>query len=161
MNLIAIVDQKWGIAKGGSQICTIPEDLRRFKELTTGSVVIMGRKTYEAIGHALPGRRNIVLSRDTTFFPSDAEVYGDIDYMMYVLAETSYDTEKFVIGGEAIYHQLLSYCDRAYITRTPKDLGADQFFPDLDRDRDWRLKKSEGLIKRDGILYQFRTYERR
>lgn len=160
MNLIAIVDRNWGIAKSGKQICTIPDDMRRFRELTDGEIVIMGIETYEVFGHALPGRRNIVLSSNICFSPTDAEVYGEIDYMLYVLELTAYDKKQFVIGGESIYRQLLHCCDRAYITYVNSDLGADQFCPNLDKESGWTIKGAESQNEYNGIQYQFRIYER-
>lgn len=160
MNLIAIVDQNWGIARNGEKIITIPGDLEHFKRLTMGGTVIMGRKTYEVIGHALQGRRNIVLSKDSTFFPPDAEVYGSIDYMMDVLEQTAYDTEWFVIGGESIYRQLIPYCDRAYITFVFSDFAAGQFIPNFENYPDWECVDVCGCNFHNGNIYVLREYRR-
>lgn len=153
MNLIAIVDRNWGIAREGKQICTIPEDLRRFRELTMGGTVIMGRKTYEAIGSALPGRRNIVISKTLSS--------GDrFEVTPVILDFWPFAGNLWAIGGESIYRQLLPYCDRAYITYVDADLGADQFCPDLDASSDWVLESSSGTMTCDGLPYQFREYRR-
>lgn len=151
MNLIALVDINWGIARDGRQICTIPADLRRFRDLTMGGTVLMGRKTYQAIGHALPGRRNIVFSRGV--WVQDAEVYSDIDDFMKDCGK-----DQFVVGGESIYRQLLPYCDRAYITLVYADLGADQFIDDLFESNQWKLVNISGIMHYDEMAYQFLEY---
>lgn len=153
MNLIAIVDRNWGIAKDGKQICTIPEDLRRFRELTMGGTVIMGRKTYEAIGKPLGGRWNIVLSRR-------APAAEGITVAWSISRVRGIAGDAFVIGGESIYRQLLPYCDRAYITYVDANLGADQFCPDLDTSPDWALESSGETMTCGSLPYQFREYRR-
>lgn len=160
MNMIAIVDAKWGIARKGKQIITIPEDTQRFRNLTMDGVVIMGRKTYEVIGHALPDRRNIVLSRDRSFSPPDAEVYNDIDYLMLVLQDTTLDTEQWLIGGEAICRELLPFCDQAFITYVYQNLGADKFITNLDNDKNWDVVKWTSGGFHNGIQYDFTEYRR-
>lgn len=151
MNLIALVDINWGIARDGRQIYTIPADLRRFRDLTMGGTVLMGRKTYQAIGHALPGRRNIVFSRGVWL--QDAEVYSDIDDFMKDCGK-----DQFVVGGESIYRQLLPYCDRAYITFVYEDLGADQFIDNLSESNQWELVNISGIMHYDEMAYQFLEY---
>ncbi len=108
----------------------LPADLKRFRELTTGNTVVMGRKTYESIvarlGHTLPDRRNIVLTRDETAAYDGAEILHDID------AVKQLDGDVFVIGGAEIYNQLLPLADRLYITDVKADIDGDTFFPTLD-----------------------------
>lgn len=153
MNLIAIIDRNWGIAKDGKQICAIPADMRHFRELTMGGTVVMGRKTFEAIGKPLEGRWNIMLSRRVPIAEGITVVW-DISRVREIAGDA------FIIGGESIYRQLLPYCDRAYITAMGADLNADQFCPDLDEDDEWEIS-GFGKIEYYGDLpYQFREYRR-
>lgn len=154
MKLIALVDRNWGIAKDGKQICTIPADLKRFRELTMGGTVIMGRKTFEVIGSALPGRRNIVISK--TLFSGDR-----VEVTPVFLDLWPFTGNLWVIGGESVYRQLLPYCDHAYITAIDADLNADQFCPNLEADDNWVLLCQEELMEYSGLRYQFIEYRRK
>lgn len=154
MNLIAIVDVNWGIARDGAQICTIPDDLKRFRELTMGGTVVMGRKTYEAIGRALPGRKNIVISK-TLKSGESCTVYPAL---LVLLDLWPFFGDLWVIGGESIYRQLLPYCDRAYITLVYADFLADQFIEDLSQSGRWELTGTSKIMNHDGMVYQFLEY---
>lgn len=157
MQLIAMVDLEWGIGKDGKQPVFIKEDLARFKALTIGGTVIMGRKTLEAMpgGRPLPDRRNIVLTHDTEFKADGAEVVHSIEELLAVAPKDS-----FVIGGESIYRQLLPFCDSAYITVVGGVFGADRFCPNLVTDREWRIK-DVGDVRGDYIAFYWVEYERR
>lgn len=157
MNFIAIVDKKWGIAKDGKQIITIPDDMRHFQELTIGGTIIMGRKTYETIGYALPGRINVVFSKDYKFNPYDAIVCSNVQHAINILGESN---NLWVIGGQSIYQQLLPYCDKAYITYVFKDFDADQFICNLDVSPEWNLTYSGPNKKFNLIRYHFCEYRR-
>lgn len=154
MTLIAICDKNLGIAKGGKQICTIPEDLEMFRRTTMGGTVIMGRRTFEAIGHPLLGRRNIVLSRDPEFCPDGVEIVRDAAALPVTQGERAY-----VIGGESVYKQLLPRCNTALITWVDADLGAGQFMPTLGDE--WVICSYSPVRKYKELIYQFRTYGRR
>lgn len=159
MYAIAAADLNWAIGKGGDQLCYIPADLRRFKALTAGHAVILGRKTLSTFpgGRPLPGRRNLVLSRDPAFSPQGAEVFRSLDGLMAAAPE-----DAFVIGGGQIYRQLLPRCSTVYLTRLEKVWeGADAFFPDLDADPAWRLDRSEGPFVHEGLSFRYDTYCRR
>ena len=115
-------------------------DLRYFKRTTMGHPVVMGRRTYQAIGGALPGRANIVVSRDKKFTAADADVVGDLAAALTkakALAEIGGRGEVFVIGGADIFAQALDQADRIYMTEVEGDSPGDAFFPDFDRRR-WR-----------------------
>lgn len=118
----------------------IKGDLRFFKRTTLGHPVVMGRKTYEAIGGALPGRANIVVTRNEKFTAPDADVVHDLRAALAkaeALAEIDGTDEVFVIGGADIYAQALDKADRIYLTEVEGDFPGDAFFPALDR-RQWR-----------------------
>ena len=106
MNMIAAVDQNWAIGKDGDQLVYIPEDLKRFKALTTGHPVILGRKTLATFpgGRPLKGRRNLILSQSAGFAPEGAEVFRDLSALLAAAPEDS-----FVIGGASVYAALLGY----------------------------------------------------
>lgn len=159
MNLIAAVDEGWAIGKNGDQLCYLTEDLKRFKALTTGHAVIMGRKTLATFpgGKPLKGRENLILSRDPDFRPEGAAVYPDVESL---LAHAPADA--FVVGGGSVYKALLPYCDTAYLTKIAHRFeGADTFFPDLDANPDWEAVEVSAPIEQDGLQYRYVTYRRK
>lgn len=107
----------------------ISEDLRRFKSITMGCPIIMGRKSYESIGRPLPGRQNIVLSRDENLKIEGCEVVGTIDEAIGLCQK---DKEIFIIGGGQVYAQAMDFADRLYITYVEKEYQGDTFFPEID-----------------------------
>lgn len=157
MKLIVAVDENWAIGRDGDQLAYISEDLKRFKALTTGHPVILGRKTLATFpgGRPLKGRRNLILSRDPAFHPEGAEVYGDIDALLSAATEDS-----FVIGGGSVYRALLSACDTAYVTKIHRGFPADTWFPDLDQRADWELAAEEGPYASGELTFSYLTYRR-
>lgn len=157
MNAIVAVDENWGIGKDGDQLCYISADLKRFKALTTGHPVILGRKTLATFpgGRPLKGRRNLVLSRDRELQIEGAEVYHDVESLLAQAPEDS-----FVIGGESVYRSLLERCDRVYVTKIMSTFPADTWFPNLDRDPAWRVAAEEEPLEEKGLSFQYVTYER-
>lgn len=134
MQLIVAADMEWGIGKDGNQPFFIKEDLARFKRMTTGGTIIMGRKTLEALpgGRPLPDRRNIVLTHDTGYKVAGAEVVHSVEELL----ETA-PRDAWVVGGESVYRALLPFCDRAYCTMVRGVYGADRFFPDIHKNPEW------------------------
>ena len=114
-------------------------DLKRFKQITMGSPILMGRKTFEAIGKPLPGRSNIVISRDPAYRQPDCLVFGDIDSALQHCAGSA---EVFVIGGATLYQALLPRADYLYLTEINKDFAGDTFFPEIDS-QCWRETERE------------------
>lgn len=157
MRAIVAVDENWAIGKGGDQLCYLSADLKRFRELTTGYPVILGRKTLSTFpgGRPLKGRRNLVLSRNRDLSIEGAEVYNDLETLLAQAPEDS-----FVIGGESVYRSLLSYCDAVYVTKISHSFPADTWFPDLDRDPDWRVAQEEEPLEEKGLSFRYMTYER-
>ena len=158
MNVIVCADRDWGIGREGDLLVRISADLRRFKALTLGHPVILGRKTQATFpgGRPLPGRRNLVLSRDPDFHPQGVEVFRDVESLAAAAPEDS-----FVIGGGEVYRQLLPWCGTAYVTRLAEAYPADAWFPDLDRDPAWQLQETEGPLTYEGGLFRYDTYHRR
>lgn len=120
------------IGRDNTLIWHIPQDLKHFKKTTMGKPVIMGRKSYESIGKPLPGRRNIVISRNTGAVINENGPYffSSIEAAIEDAGKTETD-EIFVIGGGEIYRQSLPLADRIYLTRVEKDYEGDAYFPDL------------------------------
>ncbi|MDO5399091.1 MAG: dihydrofolate reductase [bacterium] len=159
MKLIAAADKFNGIGKkDGSLLFRIPEDMRRFKSLTTGNTVIVGRKTLESFpgGVPLPDRRCIVLSRKENHPDNGAEYCAGIEELRELLP--GIDGEIFVIGGGEIYRCLMPLCDTAYITRIDADGGGEIFLPPMGEL--WRLTEKSEKREYEGISYWFETYER-
>ena len=129
MTLILSADCDWAIGKDGNLLAHIPEDMKFFKETTTGSTVVMGRKTWDSFPKKpLPDRKNCVISR-TVKQLDGAEVFGSVeDFLKY--AEKA-EGKIYVIGGAEIYKQLLPYCDEALITRIYECFHGDVFFEDI------------------------------
>ena len=159
MNAIAAVSLDWGIGKDNDLLFHIGEDMKRFRALTTGGTVIMGRKTLDSMpgGKPLPRRRNIVLTRQEDFAREGVEVARSQEEVLRLTAGE--DPEKvWVIGGGEIYRQLLPYCRVWWVTRVyarPEGAG---FFSGLDTLPQWQVLRS-GAIVSDGTWdYQFIEY---
>jgi dihydrofolate reductase len=150
--IIAAVARNRGIGKGGKLPWHISDDLKRFKGLTTGNAVLMGRKTFASIGRPLPNRRNVVLSR--TPVPG-VETYPSLATALEALEDEEW---VFVIGGGDVYRQLLDRADRLYLTMVDGDVDADTYFPEYEHllGSVFALVASE---QREG--YRFEEYERR
>ena len=159
MKLIAAVDSRGAIGRSdGSLLFHIPEDMARFKELTMGTTVIMGRKTLESLpgGKPLAGRRNIVLTRNGDYSCEGAEICRSAAELRELCE--GIPGEKFVIGGGEIYRLLMPLCDKAYITRIDADGGGDVFMPPFGEM--WQLEKRSEVYEHNGISYRFEEYKR-
>ena len=154
MTAIVAVCENGGIGKDGALLFHIREDLRRFRQLTLGKTVVIGRKTLESLpgGRGLPDRRNLVLTRDRNFSAAGAEVIHDP-------AEAPEDA--VVIGGESVYRQLLPQCDTVYVTKIFASPQADAFFPDLSRDSGWTEAERSEMYTSGGVRFPYVTYRRR
>ena len=157
MQAIVAVSQSWGIGKGEDLLFRLPSDLRRFKAMTTGHTVIMGRKTLDSLpgGKGLPHRRNLVLSRQSDFAPDRAEVIHSVEDIL----KTAED-DAFVIGGQQVYEQLLPYCTRVHVTKVLSDPEADAFFPDLDKLPGWKVASAGEMLTENGLSFQYVEYIR-
>ena len=158
MKVIVAVDQKWAIGRDGEQLLYLSEDLRRFKAMTLGHPVILGRKTLATFpgGRPLKGRRNLILSRDPGFAPKEAEVFRDLDSLLAAAPE-----DAFVVGGASVYAALLDKCDTAYVTKISGRFPvADCFFPDLDALSEWRVVEEGPELEEEGVRFRYVTYQR-
>jgi dihydrofolate reductase len=157
---IVAVDMNWGIGYKGSLLVRIPEDMKFFKEMTLGKVVIMGRETFESLPgrEPLKDRKNIILSRKEGYGDGRTTICHSVEEIFDKLKE--YRSEDiFVIGGESVYKQLLPFCSEAYITKIEHKYIADKFFTDLDNDEAWELVSTSDLHTHKGINYRFTKYE--
>ena len=127
------------IGRDGHLPWHLPDDLRRFKAITLGYTLVMGRLTYESIGRPLPSRRNIVLSRDPHYRVDGAEVAGSLDDALTAVPD---DEAVFVIGGAAVFAEALPIADRIYLTRVHATITGDVLFPPLDTRR-WHVVSEE------------------
>lgn len=130
VSLIAAVARNGAIGKDNALLWRLPEDLKFFKRTTLGCPVIMGRKTWDSIGRPLPGRRNIVVTRNTAWQAEGAEVFHDLTS---ALAATADVPKVFVIGGGELYAQALPLVDELVLTEVDADFEGDTFFPPWDR----------------------------
>ncbi|MDO4941376.1 MAG: dihydrofolate reductase [Lachnospiraceae bacterium] len=162
MRLIVNADKNWGIGKGNELLVHIPSDMKFFREMTTGHVVVMGRKTLESFPNKmpLPKRTNIVLTKNKDYNAHGAVVVGNQDELLSELEEYNTD-EIFIIGGESIYKMMLPYCDTAYVTKLDYAYDADTFFPNLDKMEDWYLAEESEEQTFFDIEYTFRVYKKR
>jgi len=161
MKAIAAVDSNWGIGRDNRLLISIPEDMRFFRETTSGGVVIMGRKTLESFpgGRPLKNRVNIVFTRNPLYEKEGVIVVHSFEELRDALREHS-SMEAFVIGGASIYRQMVPMCDTVYITKVDKAYEADAFFPDLDADPEWEAAEESELKEYEGLTYRFVTYRR-
>lgn len=161
MNLIVAVDKNWAIGKDGRLLVNIPADQQMFRSETTGKTVVMGRKTLESLPGQQPlgGRENIILSRDPGFKVKNAIVCGSFEETAELL-KTRRSQDVFIIGGQSIYRQFLPLCDTAHVTWVDYAYDADTFFPDLDRNPQWRLEEESDEQTYFDLCYSFRRYVR-
>ncbi|MBR1622688.1 MAG: dihydrofolate reductase [Pseudobutyrivibrio sp.] len=161
MNLIVAVDKNWAIGKDNKLLVSIPDDMKFFRETTTGKVVVMGRKTLESFpnGKPLKNRVNIVLTRDDSYSVDGAVIVHSKEELNEELTKYNSD-DIFVIGGESIYRLLLDDCSRAFVTYVDYSYDADTYFPNLDEMSDWKLKEESEEQTYYDIEFHFRTYTR-
>jgi dihydrofolate reductase len=150
ISLIAAIDDKRGIGNKGKLPWYLPEDLVRFKEITKGHAIIMGRNTFENIGKPLPDRRNIVVTQDSNFNVEGVTVVNSIDDALDVAK--SDDGEVFVIGGAQIFVQTIDLADKLYLTQVEGNFNCDTFFPDFSV---FTNEKFIGAGEANGIRYKF------
>ena len=159
MDLIVAVYDDWGIGADGTQPVALSADRKFFREATRGCMVIAGRRTVADFPgqKPLPGRVNVVLTRQDIEIPGFTVCHSPEEALE--LAKAAERT--FVIGGGSIYRQMLSYCDRAYVTKVHATPKSDTFFPNLDECNQWLLKEILQSGEENGISYEICLYERK
>ena len=148
------------IGKDNKIIWHLPEDLKHFKNITTGHTIIMGRKTFESLGRVLPNRKHIIFSNNPSFNVNDENVKV-VHSLLEIQDLIEGKEEAFVIGGAMIYNFLMPYVKKMYVTEIDKEFEGDTFFPKID-DNMWKETSREKGIKDDknNLDYYFVTYER-
>ncbi len=157
LSLVAIVARNGAIGRDNALLWRLPEDLKHFKRTTLGSPVIMGRKTWDSIGRPLPGRRNIVITRDPQWQAAGAERAGSL---ASAIALAGAEGKLFVIGGAQIYAEALPLADELVLTEVDAEAEADAFFPAWDRAAFDRNPGDEHRSEQ-GFGYRFVTYTRK
>ncbi len=158
INAIVAVDEKWGIGRDNRLLFSIPDDMKYFRKMTLGAVVISGKNNLLSFPNAkpLPKRRNIILS--TSIEESeDYETVRNLDELFEKLCHVK-EEKIFVIGGAEVYRQLLPYCKTAYVTKMYKDFNGEKFFPNLDSLHEWEMVDEGELLDFEGIKYRFTEY---
>lgn len=159
LSIIAALDDRGGIGRGGRLPWYLSTDLKRFKALTMGHHLIMGRKTFRSIGKALPGRVNIVVTRQADYHVEGIIVVHSLQEALDLAGQNG-ETEVFIIGGGEIFHQALPLADRLYLTHVHMDSAADVYFPEVDNH--WKVTYSEEFPADEKNEYPttFRIYAR-
>ena len=152
ISIIVVVGKNREIGFKNKLLWDIPEDMQRFKEITTGHTVVMGDKTFESIGRPLPGRKNVVVTRNENYDAEGVEVRNSLED---VLQESKDSPEEvFVIGGGQIFEQSLSYADKLYITVVDDEPEADTFFPDYSDFKNVVLEKKSSNGELEYTFYE-------
>lgn len=159
ISIIAAMGRNRAIGRGGGLPWRLPADMKFFKNKTMGHHLVMGRRTWEELGVALPGRTNIVVSRDGRFSPPDATVVRSLGE---ALRRAEGEEEVFIAGGAVIYALALPLANRMYLTLIDEDFEADTFFPRFD-EASWEIVQRDDHVpdEKNRWAYSFTTWERR
>ncbi len=162
MNIIVAVDKNWAIGYQNKLLNSIPEDMKFFRETTTGKVVVMGRKTLESFpnGRPLKNRTNVVITRQEDYEMPGAVVVHSVDEAMDYLKDFKSE-DIYVIGGASIYEQMLPYCDVAHVTVMDYAYQADTWFPNLDEMDDFVVAADSEEKTYFDLEYCFKMYVRK
>ena len=147
ISLIVAMASNRVIGINGQMPWHLSADLKKFRQITCGHPILMGRKTYESIGRPLPGRRNIIISRNPDYQVTDCEVFSDIDL---AIASCDENAELFVIGGAAFYETMLPKANFLYLTEINKQFVGDTYFPEINKAQWQEIERVE--ISDDGSV---------
>ena len=159
MKEIVAVDRNWGIGCEGKLLQRIPEDMARFRKITLHKVVVMGRATFESLPKQKPlkDRVNIVLTRNQEYINDKVTVCRSLNELFAELKQYHTD-DVFVIGGGAVYAELLPYCDGAYVTKIDNTYPADTYYPNLDEEDGWTLASESEPMEYGDIGFRYTVY---
>lgn len=161
LSFIVAMDKNRVIGLNNDLPWYIPNDLKFFKEKTTGHTILMGRKTFDSLGRVLPNRKHVVLTRGQNEFPDEVVVLHEIDQLLAYIKENK-DEEIFLIGGGHLFEQMLPYADRLYITEINEAFEGDVFFPEIDHSKWLETSRTKGpRDEKNDYDYDYVTYERR
>ena len=161
LSIIVAMAQNRAIGKDNDLLWHLSGDLKRFKKLTTGHPVVMGRKTWESLPkRPLPGRRNIVFTQNPDYLAEGAEVVHSVNDLFKALKDC--DDEVFVMGGASIYQMLLPFTNRLYVTQVYHDFDGDVYFPTIDMSEFALVNLSEPMFDEEsGLDYAYEEYDRK
>ena len=157
LSIIVAISKNNVIGYKNKLVWNLAEDMKRFKEITEGHTVIMGRKTYESIGKTLENRENIVITHDVDLKIEGAKIVNNIEDLNDFIDD---EEEHFVIGGAIIYRLLMPKVKKMYITQIDKVFEGDAYFPVINND-EWEITSKEEAVTEDGLKYEFLIYERK
>ena len=162
MNIIVTVDENWAIGSREKLLVQIPLDQKNLQQLTAGGIMVMGRKTMQAMpqGQPLYGRDTIVLSQNPVFKVKGATVVASLEELQTQLQKSA-GKDVYVCGGESVYRQLLPECDTVYVTMVEKYYAADKYFENLDKSPDWIMVEESDEQTYFDLTYYFRKYVRK
>jgi dihydrofolate reductase len=155
ISLIAALGKNGVIGSDNSIPWRLPADMKRFRELTTGKPVIMGRKTFESIGRPLPNRTNIVITTDRNYKADNCIVAHSVEEAL----KAAKGDEIMIIGGAKIYRQFLPLANKMYLTFIDKEFEGDAYFPEYDKN-EWKETSREEHVDENGLRYAFVNFER-
>jgi dihydrofolate reductase len=162
MSLIVAVSRNGVIGLNNQLPWRLPDDLQYFKSVTMGKPLVMGRKTYDSIGRPLPGRTNIVITRDASWSAAGVKVATTLDDALLLAHQACLDSgvdEVMVIGGEQIYRMTITVADRLYVTEVDAEIVGDAFFPTIDPQQ-WQRTRAELPDVTGSYSYQFLVLDR-
>lgn len=160
MNAIVVADRSWAIGRDGGLLFSLPTDMKRFRSLTMGGAVILGRKTLESFpgGRPLPKRKNIVITRRKDLQVEGAVVVSSLAEALDAAGDTPPD-QIWVIGGGSVYTALLERCKRVYLTKVDAQAeDPDTFFPNLDKLPGWEVEHESEPVEENGLTFRFVEY---
>lgn len=160
MNAIVVADRSWAIGRDGGLLFSLPTDMKRFRSLTMGGAVILGRKTLESFpgGRPLPKRKNIVITRRKDLQVAGAVVVSSLAEALDAAGDTPPD-QIWVIGGGSVYTALLERCKRVYLTKVDAQAeDPDTFFPNLDKLPGWEVEHESEPVEENGLTFRFVEY---
>lgn len=159
ISFIVAMDENRVIGKNNQLPWHLPEDLKFFKRVTMGHPIAMGRKTHESIGRALPGRENIIITRQPDYLSEGCTVFHSVEE--FITCCKDQNEEIFVIGGAEIFNATFAFADRLYITLIHEQFDGDTFFPEYP-EQDWELiSREQGITdEKNPYRYEFRIYQR-
>jgi len=158
VSAVVAISENHAIGKDNKLLWYLPNDLKHFKDITTGGTIIMGRKTYESVGKPLPKRRNIIITRQAITIEA-CEVVNSVEA---ALALCKTEAEVYIVGGAEIYKQAMPLTDRIYLTIVHQQFDADSFFPEINK-QDWNetAREDHEPDAKNLIPYSFVTYDRK
>lgn len=161
LSIIVAIAKNYAIGKDNKLLWHLPEDLKKFKAITTGHTIIMGSKTFDSLGRVLPNRKHVVLT-DIEGQTSNNEQVEFVYNMDDILKYAYDDEENFVIGGASMYRQLMPYCNKMYVTEINKEFEGDVYFPEIDKEVWKEIDRKKGLTDENNpYIYDYVVYVRK